>query len=334
MKQSASAQLRFYDLKPEVSSLYENVLNGLSFPQKFIPPKYFYDERGSRLFDAICETEEYYPTRTEMAILEENLEEICECLGHDCVLVEPGSGSSQKVRLLLDKLEPHTYMPLDISSDYLRSVAWGLAREYPHINVTAACVDYTVPMELPHFPHNRRRIAFFPGSSIGNFEPDEAVAFLTNMADLVKPNGGLLIGVDLKKEISVLNAAYNDRGGITAKFNINLLAHINRELGADFDFDGFEHKAFYNAQKGRVEMHLVSKREQKVKIAGQRFSFMAGESIHTENSYKYTVGEFQAIAHKAGFDACRVWTDRNNLFSVHFFRLMDTAALYRGGVPA
>lgn len=323
MKQTATAQLRFYDLKPEADSLYDNVLSGLSRPHKSIPPKYFYDEHGSRLFDAICETEEYYPTRAEMGILEENLEEICACLGSNCVLVEPGSGSSQKVRLLLDRLEPHTYMPLDISSDYLKSIAHGLAREYPHLNVTAACVDYTAPMTLPTFPENLRRIAFFPGSSIGNFEPDEAVVFLGNLANLVKPEGGLLIGVDLKKEASILHAAYNDNQGITAKFNVNLLARINRELGADFDLNGFGHKALYNDRMGRIEMYLVSKRNQQVKVDGHCFKFAAGESIHTENSYKYTIGEFHMLAQKAGFGACKVWTDRNNLFSVHFFNRID-----------
>jgi dimethylhistidine N-methyltransferase len=319
MSKAAATQLRFYDLEPEANTLYEDVLHGLGQAQKFIPPKYFYDEHGSRLFDAICETAEYYPTRTEMAILEENLEEICACLGSDCVLVEPGSGSSRKVRLLLDRLEPHTYMPLDISSDYLKSVAHGLAEEYPHINVAAACVDYTAPIVLPCFPKNRRRVAFFPGSSIGNFEPDQAVTFLGNLADLVKPDGGLLIGVDLKKEASVLNTAYNDQHGVTARFNINLLTHINRELEADFDLDGFEHQAFYNVLQGRVEMYLVSKRKQQVSVAGQQFHFEAGESIHTENSYKYTVEEFQALARQAGFRACKAWTDRDRLFSVQYF---------------
>lgn len=320
---STATQLRFYDLEPEANTLHEDVLHGLRQPQKFIPPKYFYDERGSQLFDAICETEEYYPTRTEMAILEHNLEQICACLGSDCVLVEPGSGSSRKVRLLLDKLEPHTYMPLDISSDYLKSVAHGLAKDYPHINVTAACVDYTAPISLPYFPKNRRRVAFFPGSSIGNFEPEQAVTFLGNLADLVSPDGGLLIGVDLKKPASILNAAYNDRQGMTAQFNLNLLAHINRELNGDFDFDGFEHDAFYNEQKSRIEMHLLSKREQRVTVAGHGFRFNPGESIHTENSYKYTIESFQALARQAGFEPRKVWTDPDALFSVHYFELLS-----------
>lgn len=319
MNNAATARLRFYDLEPEADTLYEDVLNGLSKPQKHIPPKYFYDERGSCLFEAICETEAYYPTRTEMAILAKHLKEICDCLGPDCVLVEPGSGSSRKVRLLLDTLEPHTYMPLDISSDFLKTVAHGLATDYPHINVTAACIDYTAPIKLPYFPENRRRVAFFPGSTIGNFEPDEAVTFLGNLADLVETGGGLLIGVDLKKDPSILNAAYNDREGVTALFNLNLLAHINRELGANFDVDGFDHKAFYNGRKGRVEMHLVSKREQWATVAGRRFHFGSGESIHTENSYKYTIEEFQSLAKEAGFTARKVWTDPDGLFSVQYF---------------
>jgi len=323
MSKATATQLRFYDLEPEANTLYDDVLQGLRQAHKFIPPKYFYDERGSRLFDTICEADEYYPTRTEIAILEENLEEICACLGPDCVLVEPGSGSSQKVRLLLDRLEPHTYMPLDISSDYLKSVAHGLAREYPHINVTAACVDYTAPIELPYFPEDRRRVAFFPGSSIGNFEPEEAVTFLSNLADLVTSDGGLLIGVDLKKHHSILNAAYNDVQGITAEFNLNLLAHINRELGADFDFDGFEHEAFFNDYKGRIEMHLVSRRAQQVTVAGHRFQFETGESIHTENSYKYSVDEFHTLAKQAGFLPLKVWTDPDRLFSVHYFKLAE-----------
>lgn len=318
---TSAPQLRFYDLEPEPARLYDDVISGLQQPQKCIPPKYFYDERGSRLFEAICETVEYYPTRTEMAILEDNLDEICNCLGPDCVLVEPGSGSSQKVRLILDSLEPHTYMPLDISSEYLRSVAHDLAREYPHINVTAACIDYTAPIDIPVIPNERRRVAFFPGSSIGNFSPGEAVSFLGNLANFVNPGGGLLIGVDLKKDPEILNAAYNDQEGITAQFNLNLLAHINRELDADFNFDGFIHSAFYNERKNRVEMHLLSRARQRVTIADHSFDFIIGESIHTENSYKYTIDEFQILARAAGFKPCRVWTDRDELFSVHYMEI-------------
>jgi len=323
MSQAASKKLSFYDLEPETTSLYDDVIEGLNKTSRAIPPKYFYDEQGSRLFDDICETAEYYPTRTEMRIIEENLEEISHCIGSGCVLIEPGSGSSQKVRLLLDSVEPHTYMPLDISSDYLQSVAQGLAQEYPRLNVAAACVDYTAPLELPHCPVGMSRVAFFPGSSIGNFEPEDAIGFLSNIADMVQPGGGLLIGVDLKKSPEILNAAYDDKQGITAAFNLNILTRINAELNANFNLDAFQHKAFYNDRHGRVEMHLVSRQAQMVNISGKRFRFEAGDSIHTENSYKYAIDEFHALAKQAGFEAQRVWTDAEELFSIHYFRCVE-----------
>ena len=318
---TANAQLRFYDFEPETNTLYEDVIEGLKRTPKSIPPKYFYDEYGSRLFDAICNTPEYYPTRTEMCILNDNLEEICAYLGENCVLIEPGSGNSKKVRLLLDSLEPHTYMPLDISSEYLKNAARNLANDYPNINVTAACVDYTNAIKLPYFPANKRRVAFFPGSSIGNFEPREAAEFLANIADVVHPNGGLLIGIDLKKDTDILHAAYNDREGITAEFNLNVLTHINRELGANFDLKHFRHQAWYNEIQGRIEMHLVSTKSHRVSMMSQTFHFEEGESIHTENSYKYTIEEFQALAGQVGFKAKKTWTDGNQLFSVHYFEL-------------
>ena len=314
-------KLRFYDLEPEADTFHDDVIQGLKQAQKRIPPKHFYDERGSRLFDAICTTDEYYPTRTEMAILDDNCEDICRLLGSDCVLVEPGSGSSQKVRLILDRLEPHTYMPLDISSEHLKSTASGLASEYPHINITAACLDYTQQISLPDYPEGRRSIAFFPGSSIGNFEHEDAVKFLGNLATLVRPRGGLLIGVDLKKETSILNAAYNDRDKITAQFNLNLLSRINTELEADFNPDRFEHLAFYNENQGRIEIYLVSTCNQLVTVAGHRFKFRQGESIHTENSYKYTIDEFRSLALKAGFTLRKAWTDAQSLFSVQYYEI-------------
>jgi len=318
MSQSPLQKLRFYDMEPETSSLYEDVMEGLSQTQKNIPPKHFYDERGSKLFDAICETDEYYPTRTEMSILEQNLKEITSLLHDDCVLIEPGSGSSQKVRVLLDSFEPHTYMPLDISSDYLQNVAHGLAQEYPNLHVTAACVDFTSPLELPHYPENKRRVVFFPGSSIGNFEPHIAINFLANMASLAQEKGGLLIGVDLKKERTILNAAYNDSGGITAAFNLNILQHINQRLGANFDLNAFKHHAFYNPTLGRIEMQLISRKNQQVTIADKSVAFKQGEHIHTENSYKYTVDEFQTLAKQARFVPQKVWTDSQQLFSIHY----------------
>ncbi len=315
---SPALKLRFYDMEPETSSLYDDVMNGLSLAQKSIPPKHFYDESGSILFDAICETDEYYPTRTEMSILEQNLKEITTLLQNDCVLIEPGSGSSQKVRVLLDSFEPHTYMPLDISSDYLQNIAYGLAKEYPNLHVTAACVDFTSPLELPYYPENKRRVVFFPGSSIGNFEPKKAINFLVNMASLAQKKGGLLIGVDLKKEQAILNAAYNDSKGVTAAFNLNVLQHINQRLEANFDLNAFKHNAFYNPKLGRVEMHLISKQDQQILISDQHFTLKQGESIHTENSYKYTIDEFQFLAKQAGFTPIKVWTDPQQLFSIHY----------------
>ncbi len=310
----------FHDLEPEHSSFYEDIINGLSNKPRNIPPKYFYDEHGSHLFDAICETPEYYPTRTETAIIKDNLKEICTYLGKECVLIEPGSGASKKVRLLLDMLKPHTYIPLDISSDYLYSVARNLVSEYPKLRVIAACVDFTAPIDLPDYPIKKRRVAFFPGSSIGNFEPEEAVTFMKNLHALVEPDGGLLIGVDLKKDPDILNNAYNDKQGITAQFNLNILTHINRKLNTNFDVDCFEHKAFYNEVSGRVEMHLLCKDSQSVTIGNNVFNLEQGESIHTENSYKYSISEFHSLARQAGFNNEKTWTDIDELFSIHYLR--------------
>ncbi len=311
-------RLLFHDMEPEQSCFHIDIIDGLSSKPRNIPPKYFYDEHGSHLFDAICETPEYYPTRTEIAIIKDNLDEICTHLGKECVLIEPGSGASKKVRLLLDTLEPHTYIPLDISSDYLYSVALDLVTEYPKLKVIAACIDFTAPIKLPEYPVHKRRVAFFPGSSIGNFEPEEAVVFLKNLRALVQANGGLLIGVDLKKDPDILNNAYNDKQGITAQFNLNMLAHINRKLNADFDFDCFEHKAFYNESLGRVEMHLLCKNSQSVTIGDNVFDIELGETIHTENSYKYSSAEFSALAKRAGFQNKKTWIDENELFSIHY----------------
>jgi len=326
MNTPAMASLRFDDHQPTLSNLHDEVISGLNQRPRAIQPKFFYDETGSRLFDAICETPEYYPTRTEIAILANNINEISDHIGTDCLLIEPGSGSSQKVRVLLEAIRPHTYMPIDISGDHLLTVAKELLIEHPEINVHASCIDYTAPINLPAYPENLRRVAFFPGSSIGNFKPHQAVSFLSNIAAMVHPDGGLLIGVDLKKDPSILNAAYNDTEGITADFNKNLLTRINRELNADFDRQQFEHRAFYNAAKGRIEMHLISRIDQTVHIDGQRFNFSAGENIHTENSYKYSIDEFKALACQAGFEPVRVWTDPAQLFSVHYFRCAAAAA--------
>lgn len=304
----------------EAARFRSDVLAGLAHPQKTLPCKYFYDARGSALFERICDLDEYYPTRTELAILEAHSAEMAQRLGRRCLLVEYGSGSSRKTRLLLDRLrEPAAYIPIDISRAALDVSARALSEAYPHLEVLPVCADYTGPIEVPEpaKPAARRGV-FFPGSTIGNFTPPEAQRFLGRMARVAGPGGGVLIGVDLRKERTVLEAAYDDALGVTAAFNKNLLARINRELGADFDLDAFGHRAHWNASAGRVEMHLVSELAQSVCVAGQRIHFAPGETIHTENSYKYELGQFAALAAQAGLAVHRVWTDPDARFSVQY----------------
>jgi len=304
-------------------SLGEAVLHGLTHRPRRIPPKYFYDARGSRLFESICEQPEYYPTRTEMGILETCAAEVATLIGHNCTLIELGSGASRKIRLLLETLRPRHYVGVDISRQFLQASVQQLAQDYPWLQAHAVCADFTDCVDLPAIAAPGRRVVFFPGSTIGNFDPPEALALLQRLRHMVYPGGGLLIGADLKKDPEILNAAYNDRQGITAAFNLNLLERIRTELGATLDADGFEHHAFYNALPGRIEMHLVSRRRQEVRVLGKRFLFERGESIHTENSYKYSIGQFHAMARSAGFRPCRVWTDPAQLFSVHYFGVAD-----------
>lgn len=318
---SEKNSIQFYDYHPPEADLLEEVIQGMNNSPRSIAPKFFYDEKGSELFDAICETSDYYPTRTELKILEQNLDEIVEHVGDNCLLIEPGSGSSQKVRVMLEAVKPTAYMPMDISKDYLKLAAEDVASEYPWLDVHAACVDYTSPFPLPPCHEKARKVAFFPGSSIGNFDPEHAVEFLTNLATILESDGGLLIGVDLKKDKDILHAAYNDNDGVTAAFNENLLTRMSDELNATFDTKKFHHHAFYNEQLGRIEMHLVSDETHTVTIGEHQFEFRKDESIHTESSYKYTIDEFQKLAKKAGFHAKNVWTDSDDLFSVHYFEV-------------
>lgn len=318
-KPSADQDIRFYDYHPEHADFYSEVIEGLQAEPKSIPPKFFYDEYGSRLFEKICQLPEYYPTRTEQSILRKHARQIAEQLGQHAYILEPGCGSCEKIRLLLDTLKPQAYVPMDISRDFLQESAQEISADYPWLDVHAACVDFTAPIDLPFCPAEARKLAFFPGSSIGNFEPSEAQRFLQQVAELVGQSGGLLIGVDLKKDHAILNRAYNDRAGVTADFNLNLLSRINQELEADFDLQQFSHHAFYNASLGRVEMHLVSQREQQITIGDHLIEFETGESIHTENSYKYSVTEFQSLGRRAGYRPVQVWTDADELFSVHYF---------------
>lgn len=321
MNTHSTASLEFHDHHPRPADFFAEVIDGLQLRPKMIPPKFFYDERGSQLFEQITTLPEYYPTRTEHVILQDNAEEIARIVGRNCLLVEPGSGNCEKVRLLLDALRPQVYVPMDISRDHLRKAAQNLSADYPWLDVHAACVDFTQPLDLSFCPVDAQRIAFFPGSSIGNFEPQDAVSFMHQVAESVGPGGGMLIGVDLKKDKAVLDAAYNDAAGITAQFNLNLLERINHELDANFDLDSFAHHAFYNEQAGRIEMHLISQAQQTISIDGQEIPFTKGESIHTENSYKYTIEEFQRLASLGGFIPVYVWTDVNSLFSVHYFEV-------------
>ena len=288
------------------------MIAGLSLPQKALPPKYFYDDAGSRLFERICRLREYYLTRAELALTRKNLGAIARFAGRGCELIEYGSGESLKTRLLIRALRPAAYLPVDISPAALRGAAERLGREFPWLEIVPVNGDFSRPVELPR--SRAPRVVYFPGSTIGNLSPEEAHAFLSMTRGQA---ARMLVGVDLRKDANVLHAAYNDSRRVTAAFNLNLLARINRELGADFDLARFAHYAFYNAAAGRIEMHLVSLARQVVRIGRYRFAFDAGESIHTENSYKYSIEGFRALAARAGYAAEKTWTDGKELFAVH-----------------
>ncbi len=314
----ARAEFLFHDLHPDTENLLDDVLSGLAQPRKSLAPKYFYDAVGSALFEAICTLPEYYPTRTELAMMQASAGEMARLLGPRCLLIEYGAGSGRKTRVLIEALMPPAYMAIDISRTALRQCATALAAAYPLMRVAAVCADYTRPLQLPAIDISAsRRAIYFPGSTIGNFTRPEALAFLRHAHAIAGPGGAMLVGVDLKKDFARLHAAYNDAQGVTAAFNLNLLTRINRELGGNFDIGAFEHHAFYDADEGRIEMHLRSKRQQQAIVAGHTFHFRAGETIHTENSCKYSVEEFQQVARDAGFTAERCWTDAEHLFSIH-----------------
>jgi L-histidine N-alpha-methyltransferase len=299
-------------------SFRDDVLLGLRAAAKALPCKYFYDQTGSELFERITGLEEYYPTRTERAIMEKHAPEMAGCLGPRCLLIEYGSGSSVKTRLLLDHLRDQAgYVPIDVSGEYLRRSARVLARDYPGLEVLPLCGDFTGPLKLP-VPHKpaARRVVYFPGSTIGNFTPEETIALLRLTANRCGRGGGLLLGADLRKDPHVIEAAYNDKQGVTAAFNRNILVRINRELGANFVVDQFAHRAFYNAVEGRIEMHLVSLQDQRVRVGDEEFSFAAGESIRTEYSYKYSLPGLRDLIGKAGFVVGRAWMDEREYFSV------------------
>lgn len=303
-----------------------DVISGLSQVQKTQPCKYLYDEHGAQLFDAICRTPEYYPTLTEIAILRRHAGDISALAGSGVHLIELGSGACVKTRIVLDALaSPRSYVPVDIAADGLFSEASFLQRDYPRLAVRPVYADFTRPFAIPAACAMGRKVGFFPGSTIGNFTPEEAARFLRRTAELLGRDGLLIIGVDLKKARRLLEDAYNDARGVTAAFNLNILRRINRELHANFDLAAFTHCASYNAARGRVEMHVYSLAFQSVRVDGRLFSFAPGESIHTENSHTYTVAEFQALAKQSGFTPVRVWTDEARLFSVHCLGVSPTS---------
>lgn len=299
------------------SEFARDVVAGLSARPKQLSPKYFYDEAGAQLFEEITRLPEYYPTRTELSILERHAAEMAKLIPTDAALIEFGSGSTRKARILLSAgPEIGAYVPVDISSEMLLQEAAELKDDYPHLTVIPVEADFTKPFQLPRGIASRPRVGFFPGSTIGNFEPHMAAAFLGHAAQRLGAGATLIIGFDLVKDVNVLNAAYNDAAGVTARFNLNLLTRINRELDGNFDHSMFCHQAFYNAGRHRIEMHLAARDRQRVRVAGRTFEFRGGETIHTENSYKYTPESFAAMARGAGWSPVASWSDRNGHFMV------------------
>jgi dimethylhistidine N-methyltransferase len=302
--------------------ILSEVLKGLKLPHKQLPSKLFYDEKGSELFNKICELPEYYPTRTEMKIMIGNIEEMSKLLGEGTLLIELGSGSSQKIRLLLEHIPGLAgYIPIDISAKHLQQSAETLQSEYPNIDIYPLVADYTKDFELPEInkSHDHKAV-YYPGSTIGNFHPTQAKFFLERIAQLCKPNGGLIIGVDLIKDVQTLEDAYNDKEGVTAEFNLNILQHINNEINSDFDLNKFRHFACFNSDLSRIEMHLVVKETHSVNINRTTIYFEKNETILTEYSYKYTLDSFAELASDC-FDVKRVWTDEEQLFSIQYLRV-------------
>ena len=322
---AAVARKRLLQQSPEVSEFESDVLEGLRAVRKSVPAKYFYDAAGSHLFERITELPEYYPTRCEMRILRRQAGEIAKLIPQGAALVEFGSGSSKKARILLKAAAPKlaAYVPVDICGEMIEQEAADLRPDFPHLKVLPVtadiCKPFTLPQEAKVAP---ARVGFFPGSTIGNFEPHEAAGFLRNAANILGKGAILFVGADLIKSVDVLNAAYNDAEGVTAQFNLNLLTRINRELGGTFSLDTFEHHAFYNRERHRIEMHLASLKRQRVKVAGEAVDFRAGETIHTENSYKYSVVSLAALARGAGWLPVRAWTDSRKYFSIQAFEFV------------
>ncbi len=309
-------EFRFHDRRPDVPDAMAEVLAGLARPRKTVSPKFFYDEVGSQLFDDITRLPEYYLTRTEIGILEDNRDDMARAVGDSVCLVEYGSGTSDKIRILLEACRPAAYVPVDISREHLRESARAIYEDFDWLAVHPTCADYSRPFALPPVASALPCVAFFPGSSIGNFDPADVPGFLAGVGEVVGRGGRLIVGVDAKKGEDILHAAYNDGQGVTGAFNLNLLRHLNDLLDADFDVAKFEHQAEYNPVRGRIEMYLASTVAQRVRLNGAEFALDAGERIHTESSYKYHPEEFLEIAGAAGFVRQRMWTDDRGYFMV------------------
>lgn len=310
------------DHGPSTSTMLKEVLIGLSQHQKSLPPKYFYDKKGSEIFEKICLLNEYYPARAETEILSTYAQEIASLMGEESLILEPGSGAGQKIRFLIPHLMgPVGYVPIDIEKEMLLKMTDEIRSEFPFLKVSPICADFNQEMDviLNRNDTKNKRVVFFPGSTLGNFTPLEAISFLKKIGRIIGHGGGLLIGIDLKKNPKTMIKAYDDAGGVTADFNLNLLERLNREISASFDLDSFFHKAQYNEELGRIEMHLVSKAAQYIRVNETVFRFRDGETIHTENSYKYTTDEFTELSAKARFKLLKFWKDQQNLFCVYYF---------------
>lgn len=320
---SSEPDLDVVDLEPQIERFRADVVEGLSRPEKRLPTQYLYDERGSELFEMICELDEYYPTRTELSIYEWHIREVADRIGPEAMVIEYGSGAGLKPRILLRALQsPVAYVPVEISRAHLLRSAEELDTEFPEVEVLPVCADFTEPFEIPEASTRpRRRVVFFPGSTIGNFSRPDARRLLRQMVDEVGTGGAVLLGVDLQKDRRRLERAYDDAKGVTAAFNLNILRRINRELGADFDLDGFRHQAHYDETHGRIVMRLVSTRRQTVSIGRHRIGFDEGETITTEYSHKYTLEGFARLALDSGLHVDRVWTDPERLFSVQLLQV-------------
>lgn len=301
----------------------QDVVAGMSQHPKQLPPKYFYDEAGSKLFEQITLLPEYYPTRTELRILRDNGTEIAAAIPQGAALIEFGAGATTKVRLMLHQCAFDAYVPVDISGDFLNDQAAGLRKDFPDLEVYPVTADFTKPFALPPEVSDMPKVGFFPGSTIGNFDPHEACAFLRSARAILGDGATMIVGVDLEKDEQILHAAYNDADGVTGKFNSNVLVRINRDLGGNFDLSSFVHRAIYNRERHRIEMHLIAKKPQTVRVLGRSFAFRAGEGIHTESSYKYSLERFAALARGSGWSPQASWTDPDQMFSVHALAAAD-----------